>query len=317
MPMDTPSPDGSLVFARDVRRTGHNPNALTRAVRRDELARIAPGSYMSRQHWDALNEIQRTTQRARAASERWKSAPVFSHWTAAAIHGIPLIGAWPTRLHVIIDRASTVRSRGEIVRHAIGVDADDVVLIDGMLVTSVARTVLDLAADATFMSAVTAADFALCHKRETRIEKAELAEIWENRLPFRGHVRARRVLDFATHLAESPLESGSRVNMHLLGFPAPELQVEWRDYRGLIGYSDFFWREFNRVGEADGRAKYFDDELARGRSLKQIVFDEKIREDRIRALGPGFSRWDWNIGMNPRRLKPFLLAAGLPIETRR
>ena len=272
---------------------------------------------MSRQHWDALNEIQRTTQRARAASERWKSAPVFSHWTAAAIHGIPLIGAWPTRMHVIIDRASTVRSRGEIVRHAIGVDADDVVLIDGMLVTSVARTVLDLAADATFMSAVTAADFALCHKRETRIEKAELAEIWENRLPFRGHVRARRVLDFATHLAESPLESGSRVNMHLLGFPAPELQVEWRDYRGLIGYSDFFWREFNRVGEADGRANYFDDELARGRSLKQIVFDEKIREDRIRALGPGFSRWDWNIGMNPRRLKPFLLAAGLPIETRR
>jgi len=317
MAMNTPSPDGALVFARDVRKTGENPNALTRAVRRNELARIAPGSYMSRQHWDALNEIQRTTQRARAASERWKSAPVFSHWTAAAIHGIPLIGAWPTRIHVIVERDSSVRSRGEIVRHAVGVDPDDVVLIDGMLVTSVARTVLDLAVDATFISAVTAADFVLCHRREARIEKPALDEMWEKRLPFRGHVRARRVLDFATHLAESPLESGSRVNMHLLGFPAPELQVEWRDYRGLIGYSDFFWRAFNRVGEADGRAKYFDDALTRGKSLKQILFDEKIREDRIRALGPGFSRWDWDIGMNPRRLKPFLLAAGLPIVPRR
>ena len=214
---------------------------------------------------------------------------------------------------MIVERDSSVRSRGEVVRHAIGVDADDVVLIDGMLVTSVARTVLDLAAEATFMSAVTAADFALCHKREARIGKPALDEMWENRLPFRGHVRARRVLDFSTDLAESPLESGSRVNMHLLGFPAPELQVEWRDYRGLIGYSDFYWRAFNRVGEADGRAKYFDDTLTRGRSLKQILFDEKIREDRVRALGPGFSRWDWDIGMNPRRLKPFLLAAGLPL----
>ncbi|WP_374946590.1 hypothetical protein [Agreia sp.] len=316
--MDSSAPPGSpLVFARDLARTGNNPNALTRAVRRSELARIAPGSYMSRQHWDALNEIQRTVQRARAASERWKSAPVFSHWTAAAIHGMPLIGAWPARLHVIIDCTSSVRSRGEIVRHAIGVDADDVVLIDGMIVTSVARTVLDLAVDATFMSAVTAADFALCHKREARIEKSELGEVWQNRVPFRGHVRSRRVLDFASHLAESPLESGSRVNMHLLGFPPPELQVEWRDYRGLIGYSDFFWGAFNRVGEADGRAKYFDDEMARGKSLKQILFDEKVREDRVRALGPGFSRWDWDIGMNPRKLKPFLLAGGLPILTRR
>lgn len=186
-----------------------------------------------------------------------------------------------------------------------------------MLVTSVARTVLDLAVDASFMAAVTAADFALCHKRGARIEKAALTEVWENRLPFRGHVRALRVLDFSTHLAESPLESGSRVNMHMLGFPAPELQVEWRDYRGLIGYSDFFWRAFTHVGEADGRAKYFDDELARGKSLKQILYDEKVREDRVRALGPGFSRWDWDIGMNPRRLKPFLLAAGLPITTPR
>jgi hypothetical protein len=111
------------------------------------------------------------------------------------------------------------------VRHAVGTDADDVVLIDGMLVTSIARTVLDLAVDATFVSAVTAADFALCHRRETHIQKSELHEVYEGRMPFRGHIRARRVLDFATHLVESPLESGSRVNMHLLGFPAPELQV--------------------------------------------------------------------------------------------
>jgi hypothetical protein len=311
--MDAASFEKSLVFARDVRRTGNNPNALTRAVRRSELARVTPGSYMSREHWDALNEIRRTVQRARAVSERWKSAPVFSHWTAAAVHGMPLIGAWPTRLHLIVERNSSVRTRGEIVRHALGVDAEDVVLIDGMLVTSVARTVLDLAVDATFMSAVTAADFALCHKRAARIDKSELFEVWQDRLPFRGHVRARRVLQFATHLAESPLESGSRVNMHLLGFPAPELQVEWRNFTGLIGYSDFFWRAVNRVGEADGRAKYFDDELARGKTLRQILYDEKVREDRVRALGPAFSRWDWEIGMNPRRLKPFLLAAGLPI----
>ncbi|WP_202566415.1 hypothetical protein [Agreia sp. COWG] len=280
-------------------------------MRRQELARVAPGSYFSSAQWQSLDDIGRTVITARSMAERWASPPVFSHGTAAAIHGIPLIGAYQNGVHLIVERTSSVRSRGNIVRHAIGVDSDDVVLIDGMLVTSIARTVLDLAVDASFMTAVAAADFALCHKRPGRIEKLSLHDLWEGRLPFRGHMRAKRVIDFSTHLAESPLESGSRVNIHLLGFPAPELQVPWRDHLGLIGYSDFFWRMFNRVGEADGRSKYFDDTLGRGRSPKQIHYDEKKREDRVRACGPGFSRWDWDTGMSARRLKPLLLAAGL------
>jgi len=41
------------------------------------------------------------------------------------------------------------------------------------------------------------------------------------------------------------------------------------------------------------------------------VYREKLREDRIRALGHGFVRWSWADVDNPDRLRRKLLAAGL------
>ena len=44
----------------------------------------------------------------------------------------------------------------------------------------------------------------------------------------------------------------------------------------------------------------------------QIVIAEKVREDRIRATGPGFARWEWDYPANPQRLYQLLHEAGLP-----
>jgi hypothetical protein len=43
------------------------------------------------------------------------------------------------------------------------------------------------------------------------------------------------------------------------------------------------------------------------------MIDEKIREDRLRALPLGVSRWRWNIAINPAALRALLSAAGLPM----
>jgi hypothetical protein len=61
----------------------------------------------------------------------------------------------------------------------------------------------------------------------TRPPKDELVAVLEAQGSKRGAVRAERDIDFASPLASSPGESLSRVPMHELGFPAPELQHEF------------------------------------------------------------------------------------------
>ena len=50
-------------------------------------------------------------------------------------------------------------------------------------------------------------------------------------LPFRGSARAKAVIDLSSHLAGSPNESASRVNIALDGFSEPVLWVAklWED----------------------------------------------------------------------------------------
>ncbi|MFO7688962.1 MAG: hypothetical protein R6W83_00140, partial [Cryobacterium sp.] len=68
----------------------------------------------------------------------------------------------------------------------------------------------------------------------------------------------------------------------------------------------------NRVGEFDGRGKYITEEFTQGRTTAQVVLDEKRREDRVRALGPTFSRWDWETARDPVVFGRFLGNHGIP-----
>jgi hypothetical protein len=99
--------------------------------------------------------------------------------------------------------------------------------------------------------------------------------------------------------------------MHLQGLPAPILQKEFRDGAGLIGYVDFWWPEFELIGEFDGLGKYTRTEMLAGRSPAEVVIAEKVREDRLRALGPRVVRWGWESAISPPRLAEVLRRAGL------
>lgn len=137
-------------------------------------------------------------------------------------------------------------------------------------------------------------------------------DAWERAVPLRGHRRALDVIDFADARSESPLESLSRVSMYRMGVAQPDLQLPFRDRRGLIGYVDFAWPSLGIVGEADGDAKYLDATMRNGRSADRVVLDEKIREDRLRALGLRVVRWRWEVASRPRELASLLFAAGVP-----
>lgn len=242
---------------------------------------------------------------------------VASHWSAAALHGLPKIGPWPERGHVTQDVDSTTRSRGLVIRHNRRLAPEDIVIIDGIPVTSIALTVLDISTIADFRSAVVAVDGALFRHRTDRphpwLTAAELADAWEHAHPFRGEIRARTAMEFGVTGAQTPLESVSRVTMHQIGCPPPTLQHPYFDGDGFIGECDFSWLPVGSVGESDGKSKYLDASKRSGRSVEQVLLDEKVREDRLRAVVRSFGRWDWATAIDPRRLHAKLTGMGIPL----
>jgi hypothetical protein len=62
--------------------------------------------------------------------------------------------------------------------------------------------------------------------------------------------------------------------------------------RTLLGRCDFGWPERSAVGEFDGEVK-FGRLLRPGQDPGKVVFEEKIREDALRAQGLNVVRWTW------------------------
>ncbi len=101
------------------------------------------------------------------------------------------------------------------------------------------------------------------------------------------------LIGLADGRSDSPGESLSRVLFFRKGIPYPELQHEVRDDEGrLIGIADFYWPDYHHLGEFDGRVKY-ERLLKPGETAGDAVFREKRREDAMRGLAYGMTRWTW------------------------
>ncbi len=95
----------------------------------------------------------------------------------------------------------------------------------------------------------------------------------------------REVVPFVSPLAESPLESLTRLCLVDAGVPAPELQVEIIDPAdGWRCRVDMLWRAARVVLEADGKLKYTD----------RALWREKLRQERLERLGYRVVRALWN-----------------------
>jgi hypothetical protein len=262
--------DGLLIYVRDLPagtyddRRGH-----ARAAEGGAETRVAHGVYADAVQWGSLDRRARYIARVEAIARTRLRRPVVSHWSAAALHGLPVVSQKLDAVHITAPRASGGRSYPGVTMHCVPLCDEEVVEVNGLLVTSLARTIIDIAASATTVSSVPALDHALHLDRGGEkpplLTKAELWDAYSRRMPFVGHARARTAIEFAVATSDSPLESVSRVNMREIGFPVPELQHRFDDHRGLIGFSEFYWPEYRLVGEADGQSKYTDPKCRRGR----------------------------------------------------
>ena len=141
------------------------------------------------------------------------------------------------------------------------------------------RTLVDCAREWPLEDAVVAMDAALLTGRVTPLQ---LREATARARTWRGGPRAARALSLTDGRAQSPLETRGRLRIVGAGLPAPELQVEIRTGARLVGIVDAWFEEAAVAVEFDGRVKYTDP--WRGRSPEQALWEEKRREDELRAL---------------------------------
>jgi hypothetical protein len=173
--------------------------------------------------------------------------------------------------------------------HTAPLPDDHITTIDGMPVTTLARTVLDLCRTVPLEQAVAAGDRALAYG----LVRATLEDCLASMTRWPGTRQARRAIALLDRRSESPGESVSRVRLHQDGLPAPEPQQDIYDEDGrLVARVDFFWEEQRTIGEFDGKIKY-GRLLKPGQSIEDVVFAEKVREDALRDLGWQIVRWLW------------------------
>ncbi len=293
-----------IVTAEDLRRVGEDPRLLQRSAAAGALERVRRGHYVEGDRWRRATPAERHRIRVAAAS-RLLPDDVFSHESAAAVWGIPLLGRWPDQVHVVGRRTGGGRTSRELIRHGVDEPPDGVVH-DSVRVTSAARTIVDLARTRPFAAGVVAADHGL---RTGLVTGEELASAL-GAVGGRGRRRATAVIASADRRAESVGESLSRARMLELGLELPELQVVVRDADGFVGRVDFWWERVGLVGEFDGRFKYGVDGVD-GAAAEERLWNEKLREDRLRATGRRVSRWTWSTALDPRRFLAHLTAAGV------
>jgi hypothetical protein len=209
---------------------------------------------------------------------------VGSHRSAALVHGLGLAARGPESVAEITrapgDRGSHTGDLGVLV-HIAALPADHVVSYRGVPLTSVPRTVIDLARTLPLAQGVAVADSAL-HPGLT--SKAALAAVIADCPRWRGLQRAREVTAFSDSRAESVPESLSRAVFHESDLPPPDLQVWIGDDGEVIGRVDFLWRRYRTIGEADGAFKYQTPDRARA---------QPDRVARLRAAGYEVVHFSW------------------------
>jgi hypothetical protein len=155
---------------------------------------------------------------------------------------------------------------------------DDVVTRGPLRLTGAARTLVDCAREWPLEDAVVALDAALLADLVT---PEQLARAAAAATTWPGARAAVRAVGLADGRAESPLETRGRLRIVGSGLPIPQLQVEIRVGGRLVAVVDAWFDDAAVAVEFDGQIKYTDPWRDPGR----VLWDEKRREDLLRALG--------------------------------
>jgi very-short-patch-repair endonuclease len=272
---------GFVATPRQLRPLGVTKNDLRRWVRRGRWWLPARGAASPIVIAGTTPQSERQRHALAAAAQTLTRETVaISGRSAAIVHGLPTVTI-PPIAEVTAPPVPTTGRHGLSDVHRARTRGSDITEWYGVPVLTPERTLVDLGRHDRF-DAIMAADAAL---RELCVDPDLVRTALEQAVGWPGVRQARAVLALADPRAESPLESVLRLRLHEDGFPVPELQYRVVDtLHATIYYVDLLLPDQRLVLEADGRGKYADDAL----------WEEKVRETRLRALGFRVERVIWS-----------------------
>ena len=278
---------------------------LDGALASGRLGRVRRGLY------DDPGRSARLTTPARhvglaEAVQASETGAVLSHVSAALVWGLPN-PRWTTpRIQLTVTgRARTSRAESAVLLHRAALPHRHRAVVDGLCVTSPARTVLDCFRTLPLGDALAVADAAF---RRELLEAVHLEDALEVMHRWPQLERVHRGIPLIDPRRENWLESFSAAALATHGVPLATPQVAVYDLDGtFVARVDALWQEHGVIGEADGAGKYLGDfDEAGDRSPEAVarrVIAAGVRESRLRDLGFGVVRWDpREITTNPARV---------------
>jgi len=212
-----------------------------------------------------------------AAQHRLPKGAAFSGVTAAFLHGLDSRLSEP--IEVTVPPSTGVAARAGMRIRRASLAKDDVVVMRGLPVTSVTRTLRDLCRRSTLTEAVVFCDSALNRRL---IGSRELRKAALRASGSRGVATFRDALEHIEPAAESPMETRLRMLLVLAGLPRPEAQVEIRDrWLRVIGRLDLYYRERHLGLEYDGSTHR--ESLAEDNRRQNRLLDAGVRLLRFTA----------------------------------
>ena len=184
--------------------------------------------------------------RAKACWLRSRRRGILAGFSASALHGARWIDA--TRPAAIIDANRRPAAGVQIWEERI--EADEIAVVDGMRVTTPARTALDLARRCPLSVAVAAVD-ALAQATELKLADVDLlVDRYQGRRCIKA---ARAALELVDGGAQSPKETWLRLLLVRARFPRPQTQIAVRNEWGWAeAYLDMGWEDIKVAVEYDG-----------------------------------------------------------------
>jgi very-short-patch-repair endonuclease len=206
------------------------------------------------------------------------SAGRVSHASAAVLHGLEDPGRARLPVEVTMPRRKRRRIEGVRIHRVRDLLADEVTMVDGIRVTTPARTLLDIAATLTSREVEQALANAL---RMGIVTREEMGRTLERHPRHRGVSLLRELLGAES----SPSFTRSEGEEKLLELtrsarlPRPELNVN------VLGHEvDFLWRSARLVAEVDGYAFHA--------SARSFAADRR-RDAELTAAGYRVLRFTW------------------------
>jgi hypothetical protein len=213
---------------------------LTRHELRTRFVAVYPGVYVA-------TGAQLTARDRAVAAWLWsKRRGILAGRSAAAMHGTKWLDQ-RAPAEILHDNRHSPRG---IRTWADAIDDGDVMTIDGIPVTTPARTAFDMACRYPLGKAVAAVD-ALANA--TRLKVVDIEMLADRDRGRRGLPHARRVLELVDPGAESPKETWLRLLVIRNGFPPPTTQIPVHDdYGMLVAVLDMGWEDMKLALDYEG-----------------------------------------------------------------